>query len=223
MNFLTSQLQTVTVGDWVLKVREPNGPGPYRVLLLLHGWTGDEDVMWVFAPRLPKDLLLISLRGLYATPEGGYGWYTHQEGVWPSLEDFAPAVEALERLIIQLQAGWPGLLAADYTRPSLMGFSQGAALAYSYALIHPERVDRLAGLAGFMPEGVEVMIQKQPLRGKTVFVGHGSLDERVPVALARKAVDLLQVAGAQVTYCEDEIGHKLSAGCFRGLESYFSR
>jgi hypothetical protein len=34
-------------------------------------------------------------------------------------------------------------------------------------------------------------------------------------------VALLEKAGATVTYCEEDVGHKLSAGCFRGLESYF--
>jgi predicted esterase len=45
----------------------------------------------------------------------------------------------------------------------------------------------------------------------------------VPIALGRRAVEILELAGASVTYCEDEVGHKLSASCFRGLEAFFSR
>jgi len=37
---------------------------------------------------------------------------------------------------------------------------------------------------------------------------------------ARASIGLLEKAGAQITYCEDEVGHKLSAGCLRALEDY---
>jgi predicted esterase len=33
---------------------------------------------------------------------------------------------------------------------------------------------------------------------------------------------LLEQSGAQITYCEDEMGHKLSSNCLRALESYLS-
>ena len=33
---------------------------------------------------------------------------------------------------------------------------------------------------------------------------------------------LLEQAGAQITYCEDDVGHKLSANCLRALEDYLS-
>jgi hypothetical protein len=35
-------------------------------------------------------------------------------------------------------------------------------------------------------------------------------------------VELLERADAKVTYCEDEVGHKVSVTCLRALESYFS-
>jgi predicted esterase len=42
----------------------------------------------------------------------------------------------------------------------------------------------------------------------------------VPMAMARHAVQLLEGAGAKVTYCESAVGHKLSADCLKALESY---
>ncbi len=45
---------------WIIRVREPESTGSYPVILLLHGWTGDENAMWVFANRLPRNSLLIS-------------------------------------------------------------------------------------------------------------------------------------------------------------------
>jgi predicted esterase len=53
-----------------------------------------------------------------------------------------------------------------------------------------------------------------------VFVAHGTKDEMVTVERARASMQLLEQAGAEITYCEDEVGHKLSKDCLRALEHY---
>lgn len=206
----------IKVGDWTVRMRTPETPGPHPVLLMLHGWTGDENVMWIFADRFPSEYLLLSPRGLFDTPLGGYAWHTAKSRGWPALDDFFPAINALNGLLIP--ENFP---TGIFSTISLAGFSQGSALAYAYALLNPQRVSRIMGLAGFLPTGVDEIIATKPLTGKSVFVAHGTKDELVPVWRARQAVDLLSRAGARVTYCEDEVGHKLSVGCFKGLETFF--
>ncbi len=105
---------------------------------------------------------------------------------------------------------------------SLVGFSQGTALSYTFALMYPERVTSVAGLSGFLPEGAIDLVSSRPLLGKRIFIAHGTRDELVSVERARLAVELLKQAGAQVTYCEDDVGHKLSMSCFHGLQAFFS-
>lgn len=224
-------------GDgWVFRVRVPEGEGPHPVLILLHGWTGDEDVMWVFASRLPDHYLMLAPRGRYESKLGGYGWYPDARRDWPEVTDFQESAreliefldgmknEAARKLAgneAQKQA-WEALSRGDFTKVSLVGFSQGAALSYVLSLTHPERIQVVAGLAGFMPENAESLVENQPLRGKDIFVTHGSKDDIVPVERARNAVDLLERAGAKVTYCEEEVGHKLSAPCFNALKQFYS-
>lgn len=213
---MSDSLQTEQIGDWVLRSREPDGPGPHPLILLVHGRTGDENVMWIFAQRLPKDSLLVAPRGLYPDPEGGFTWYPDQGRDWPEITAFEPAVQALDELLD------PGHFPdVDWTDVRMVGFSQGAALVYSYGLVHPDRVRALAGLAGFLPEGAQTLSGNRPLDGKPVFVAHGTEDITVPVARGRDAVRLLEEAGAKVTYCEDSVGHKLSLNCFKGLEAFF--
>lgn len=206
------------VSGWTLRQRLPPGPGPHPLFLLLHGWTGDENAMWVFAARLPKDALLVAPRAPYAATLGGYSWQPSLGRTWPDLEDFRPAMQALWELLAP--QNFPS---ADLSQIHLVGFSQGAALAYSLALAYPERVGAFAGLSGFAPGGVQALVETRPLRGKLGFMAHGAQDELVPLARARHAYQLLQQAGAQVTFCEDDVGHKLSAACFRGLERFFAR
>jgi phospholipase/carboxylesterase len=203
-------------GYWTIRTRQPDGEGPFPVIFLLHGWTGDENAMWVFADRLPATHLLVAPRGLYATPLGGYGWVENHKKVWSSIADFQPAVGALSALLTEKL-----LPDADFARISLVGFSQGAALSYALALLQPGCFERVAGLSGFMPTGNEILVNERSLSGKPVFIAHGAKDEIVPIEKAHQAADALELAGARVIYCEDDVGHKLSASCFHGLEVFF--
>ena len=47
---------------------------PSRLLLLIHGLTGDENVMWVFARDLPAHYWMVAPRAPYAAEPGGYSW-----------------------------------------------------------------------------------------------------------------------------------------------------
>jgi phospholipase/carboxylesterase len=206
------------VDGWVIRERIPDNTGLHPLILLLHGWTGDENSMWVFADRLPQHAWLVAPRGLYAAALGGYGWQLSFERAWPDIDDFRPAMEAIWALLIAEH--FPS---ADLSRVHIVGFSQGAALGYSLGLAYPWQVGVLAGLSGFTPEGIEALVSSHPLTGKTCFMAHGTQDQLVPVIRARQARQALLDAGAQVTYCEDEVGHKLSASCFRGLEKFIAK
>jgi phospholipase/carboxylesterase len=210
--------ELISVGGWVMRKHQPEGGGPFPVVLMLHGWTGDENVMWVFASRLPKNALLVAPRGIYSTAGGGYSWHPDLSKIWPWVNDFLPAVEALLRTLSS--NNFPE---ADLSELHIVGFSQGAALAYTIAILYPERVATIASLSGFLPDGATAWLGNHRIKGLPVFIAHGTEDELVPIERARSCVNLLQQAGAQVTYCEDNVGHKLSANCFRGLEAFYQR
>ncbi|MCC6957508.1 MAG: hypothetical protein IT316_11995 [Anaerolineales bacterium] len=202
----------------LFKYRFPPSKAPTRLCLMLHGWTGDENSMWIFASRLPQNALLVAPRGLYPSPSGGYSWYPRDVKRWPNFEDFLEAGQAIVSLLNS-----PALVAAGRLPVSAVGFSQGAALAYSIAFSQAVEFQVLSGLSGFVPEGVEAGNGNKPLNGLPVFVAHGTKDKIVPVERARSGNRIMEQAGAQVTYCEDDVGHKLSAACFRGLQEFFKR
>ena len=57
----------MTIGSWVIRTREPSTLGSHPVILMLHGLTGDENSMWVFAPRISEEYLIITIRGPYSS------------------------------------------------------------------------------------------------------------------------------------------------------------
>jgi phospholipase/carboxylesterase len=212
-----AETELLTLGKFMLRQRLPPGPGPYPLFFLLHGWTGDEDSMWIFTQRLPKDALMVAPRGQYPTPLGGYAWHPIETKTWSHVDEFRPAVQALLDLLTP--QNFPS---ASLEQVRMVGFSQGAALAYTFALLHPERVHSIAGLSGFVPDGAEALIQDLPLKGMPVFMAHGLHDVLVPIERARQARDLLIAAGADLQYCEHDAGHKLNASCFREVGEFFS-
>jgi phospholipase/carboxylesterase len=175
--------------------------------------------MWIFSRNLPEHYTILAPRGLYADPGGGYSWRKIVPGTWgfPSLDNLRPAADAL----IQFVDEWSILTGIDASRVTVAGFSQGAALTYTLALLYPERIHTFAALSGFLPNGAQFLLEARSLAGKRVFVAHGRADDMVPVERAREAVRMLEVSGVDVDYCESDAGHKVSRDCVRGVEAFF--
>jgi predicted esterase len=104
----------------------------------------------------------------------------------------------------------------------VMGFSQGAALGSILAFLYPQRIRKVGMLAGFVPSGLEDRVSQRPLEGKPFFVAHGTKDETVTIEQARRSIEILERAGARVAFCEDQVGHKVSAACLRALKDFFT-
>ena len=212
--------QLLTFNNWTFRLRMPPVQ-PKRLLVLLHGWMGDENSMGIFARNLSPESVILAPRGMYAVPEGGYTWRAIKPGTWgqASLEDFRPAADAL----IAFLDGWAASIGLEVAQFDLVGFSQGAALTYTMAILHPQRLGQLAALSGFIPDGGQALLAGRSLSGKPVFISHGRQDDMIPVGQSRSAVALLQQAGVLVTYCESDAGHKVSKECLKALEIFFGK
>jgi predicted esterase len=60
------------------------------------------------------------------------------------------------------------------------------------------------------------------LEGKPYFVTHGTKDEMVSIDRARESIAILEQAGAQIIYCEDDVAHKISVNCLRALKQFLT-
>ncbi|HLO30582.1 MAG TPA: hypothetical protein VK249_15670 [Anaerolineales bacterium] len=204
--------------DWTLRIRESTHPSP-RFLLLIHGLTGDENSMWVFARDLQAQYWIVAPRAPNIATQGGYSWRLPQFDSLDqlNLDELRSAAEALLRLVDEYSAS-VGLEASLF---DVMGFSQGAVMSNALAFLYPERIRKVGILAGFVPSGLEDLVAQHPLAGKHFFVAHGTKDPTVNIERARASIEILKQAGAQVTYCEDEVGHKLSVTCLHALKKFF--
>jgi len=175
--------------------------------------------MWVFARELPPQYWIVAPRAPHPAAQGGYSWrlpqYENLNQI--SLDLLHSATEVLIRLVDAYSAS-AGLDASLF---DVMGFSQGAAMSNALAFLYPQRIRKAGILAGFVPSGLDGLVSQRPLEGKPFFVAHGTKDTMVSIDRARASIEILEQAGAKVTYCEDEVGHKLSITCLRALKKFF--
>lgn len=144
-------------------------------------------------------------------------WLSSENG-WPRLSEFK---EVAGKLMTAFQQ-WAEGTSAPVETFDVMGFSQGAAMAYALAAFYPQRVHSVIALAGFLPAEDPLPDRYTDLKDKKIYVAHGSKDNVIPVSMAQEAVRALKVAGAEVVYCESDVGHKLSAPCLRGLTEFIT-
>ena len=215
--------QLIQFEDWTLRIRESEHPNA-KLLLLIHGLTGDENSMWVFARDLPAHYWIVAPRAPYAADSSGYSWRPSQFGNLdgPGLEWLRQSAEALIRLVDAYSASVGTAALRRSSVFDVMGFSQGAAMSNVVAFLYPQRIRKTGILAGFVPSGLEELISQRPLEGKPFFVAHGTKDETVTVDRARASIALLEQAGAKVTYCEDDVAHKVSIKCLHALKEFLS-
>ncbi|MCA9935891.1 MAG: dienelactone hydrolase family protein [Ardenticatenaceae bacterium] len=198
------------------RVRIPDTVGPHPTVVMLHGRFGNEDVMWVFEKVLPPDWLLVAPRGLREDGDG-YSWHPRLPDEWPCLYDFDAAVTAVTHFIHTL----PKEYNADPRQIYLMGFSQGAAMAYALAMKYPKLVQGVAGLVGFVPEACDAAVQMQALDGLPVFMAVGTEDPLIPYEQSQRCAQTLQKTGADLTYRIYHTGHKLNAQGFQDLQKWW--
>jgi phospholipase/carboxylesterase len=211
----------IDFNNWTLRVREASTRESSRLLLMVHGLSGDENSMWVFGRTLPSRYWIIAPRAPYSASQGGYSWrppFESSEFGRPTLEQLRPGAEGLIRLVDEYAAS----IRIDARTFDVMGFSQGAAVCNVLNFLYPQRIRKTGILAGFVPHGLEALAAGRPLEGKPFFVAHGMKDEMVHIDRARESIASLEKAGARVTFCEDDVGHKVSASCLRALREFFA-
>ena len=213
------ETELIQFEGWTLRIRESTNPTP-RLLLMIHGITGDENSMWVFGHDMPAHYWIVAPRAPYPADPGGYSWrppqFENMDG--PSLELLKESAAAL----IQLVDAYSASMGIDSSVFDVIGFSQGGVLSNVLTFLYPQRIRKAGILAGFVPSGLEELISQRPLEGKVIFVAHGTKDEMVTIDRARASINLLKQAGGIVTYCEDKVGHKMSVNCLRSLKEFLA-
>ena len=202
------------------KVKHDKNP----LLRLLHGYGSNEEDLFSFAPELPDDSYVISVRAPYDLQPYGHAWYAiHFDADENKFSDNVQAkqsVEIIASFIDEIVKQYP----IDTENVTLIGFSQGAILSYATALTYPEKISKVVALSGyFNQEILPEVIDTKAISHLKFFVSHGSVDQVIPVDWARKAKPALENLGLEVEYQEYPIGHGVSPKNFYDFKNWLQR
>jgi phospholipase/carboxylesterase len=202
------------------KVKHDKNP----LLLLLHGYGSNEEDLFSFAPELPDDSYVISVRAPYDLQPYGHAWYAiyfdADENKFSDNEQAKESVELITHFIDEIVKKYP----IDESNIALIGFSQGAILSYATALTYPEKIAKVVALSGyFNQEIIPEVIDTEAISHLKFFVSHGSVDQVIPVDWARKAKPALENLGLEVEYQEYPIGHGVSPKNFFDLKAWLQK
>ncbi len=214
-----NQPSVLHIDNWVFRVKAPASQAAEpRILLLLHGHLGNENAMWILTKPLPQDYLMLAPRAPEKLGEDQYSWHKIQSQ-WPGIDHYQKLTDQLIRRV----DSWVDSNLPEVSRYDVMGFSQGAVMAYAMAFLHPHKINRIAAIASFIPQSWKPELNAGTLADKRFFIAHGTKDEIIPIEKGRQAAQWLEELGADVHLCTADTGHKISSNCFKGLGEFFQR
>ena len=193
---------------------------PQGALVLFHGRGADENDLFPLLDFLDPEHRLVGAtpRGPLSLPPGGAHWYVVREIGAPDKGTFDTSYE--------LAGEWLAGLAEETGVPPeqtvLGGFSQGAVMTYALGLGRGRpRPAGLIALSGFIPtvEGFQLDLSP-PL--PPVAIGHGTYDPVISVEWSRRAKEQLELAGAEVLYCDYPLPHAVDPGYLSELSSWLA-
>jgi phospholipase/carboxylesterase len=169
------------------------------LLVLMHGLGSHEGDLFGMAPGLPLEPVIASLRA--PLPEGaGWSWF-------PRTTPGSPDPATLDEAAAAVLAWLDGI---EFTTVSLLGFSQGGAMALQLMRMAPGRFTAAVNLSGFLAPGESPGDAELATLRPPVFWGRGTADPIIPdVAITRTEQWLATHTDATVRIYED-LGHSVS-------------
>jgi len=191
-------------------------PPDQPLVIFLHGYGSNEADLFGMKGQFSDTYTYLSVRAPLDVGPQSYQWF-HNIGTGSDYNGAPDDVKNSEALLL----AFIGKATEKYrTRPGrvvLIGFSQGAIMAYQLGLDHPEAVRGIAALSGRIlpPLAATVSATGKPAVGLShlaIFIGHGMSDPRLPYDGAVAADALLKKIGLQPQFLSYfGMGHAVSA------------
>lgn len=193
------------------------GTAPHPGLLLLHGLGSNEDDLFALAPQLDPRLTAISLRAPQPYTWGGYMWWDiQQESAGIGGQGIQESIALLDRFLSEAIDTYT----LDPHRIYIGGFSQGAAMAGAYALLHPDQAAGAIMASGFLPPDTDGRYRTADAAGHPFFQAHGTMDPVVSITYARMTRDFLETTPVNLTYREYPMAHEVSLEELQDLSNW---
>ncbi len=180
------------------------------LLILIHGYGSNEEDLFSFSCQFDERYLIVSVQAPLALPFGGFAWYSIDfDEVGVKQSNVEEAIQARDQLL-KFVEGIQDKYQISSTKTVLMGFSQGAILSHSLALSYPDKVQKIVALSGYLFSEIIENRGEEEYKKLDVFASHGSVDQVIPVDLARQITPYLTEQNILHIYKEYPVGHNVA-------------
>jgi phospholipase/carboxylesterase len=138
------------------------------LLVLMHGRGSNEHDLFAFAPELPGEFVVASVRAPIAEFDGWSWWEPGGDAGDPAAEDVDVSAAAVTR--------WLDALPFTPSRIGTLGYSQGGAMSTHLLRRDVARIAFAVNLSGFVVNGTEEADAALAVSRPPVFWGRGSDD-----------------------------------------------
>jgi len=192
------------------------------LVLMVHGRAGSLDSKWVFGRAFSRPgFAIVAPEAPLVDDLGGFSWWkigsdNIESKKGATDKDLEVGIDHLENFLTNFLELYPELQGKPIIAS---GFSQGAGLLSTLSLEKPELFSAVSLLCGFLPAFVyEKSYQGQPL--PKYFIFHGTEDKIITLEKAEKYKAFLEAQGADVSYQQDSVGHKVSSAGIKALAEW---
>jgi phospholipase/carboxylesterase len=194
----------------------------YTLLIGLHGF-GDnaENFTMLWEGFAKHDFIFAVLEAPYPVSSAGsltYSWTT-------GLPDDKASWELAAAETVGYIGGAISHLKGEYgvSDTYLLGFSQGATMAYYAGIVHHYSIRGIICVAGSLEPGFISDADLAKAKNLRVFIAHGDKDNSVPLAVGEAARDKLVALGYDVEFMKYSGGHRMSVGPLQAVERWMKR
>lgn len=173
-------------------------------LFALHGIGFNEQDMLSVFEDVKEEFILIGIRG-HLDHKNGYAYYRLKGYGNPDRELFDESMKDLESFIEYACETYP----IDREKIYLGGFSQGAILSNSLALVLGDKIKGIVSMNGYIPDFVVEEYPIKPIDHLSIYLSDGEVDTIFMPEVGSKNYAYFKEAGASVQYKTYQTGHEI--------------
>lgn len=191
------------------------------VIIMLHGYGSNEMDLFDLSKSFDERFLTVSLRAPFSAQGQGYCWYTLDFLPDKQFKHNYPQLKESRTKLLSFISNICKEYSADSTQVFIMGFSQGAIMAYDIAFYKPEKVKGVLPLSGLLLEETKkIKTDVFKLAKVKFFIAHGNSDNVIDLKKSEEAAAYLQSKKNNVTLKVYDMPHSISGKELNDIKSW---
>ena len=192
-----------------------------KTIIMLHGYGSNKEDLFSFSDYMNPDDLIISVQAPNKMDYGSYCWWAiNLDESMKFTMEISQAKESIELLHDFISMYLSKNYNFSFENVFLLGFSQGAMIAYALSSNYPNFYKKVIALSGKIPNEVVKYKERNNYLSHNFFCSHGIYDQVIPIHIGRESSEWLTKKEIRHIFLEFESQHGVSPENFEKMKSW---